>query len=53
MLYGPEIDHETNLHNPQIEGNDIPVVCLRGPVFGVSFCLMGGRRERRVSSRGS
>ena len=53
MLCGLEIDHQTNLHDPQIEGSDIPAVCLRGPIFGVSFCLMSGRRERRVSSRAS
>jgi hypothetical protein len=41
MLCGPEIDHQANLHDPQIEGSDIPVVCLRGPIFGVSFLFDG------------
>jgi hypothetical protein len=53
MLCDPEIDHQANLHDPQIEGSDIPVVCLRKPIFGVSFCLMSGWGERRVSSRAS
>jgi len=50
MLCGPEIDHQANLHDPQIEGSDIPVVCLRGPIFGISFLFDGRPRERRGSS---